>query len=78
MRLAKVMVGGRTGLAIDTANGVKVSFGDASSADLDALVAAGGDALHAAGVRTATDGEIVAVEDLTFLPPLVKAPSAAS
>ncbi|CAM8672852.1 MULTISPECIES: fumarylacetoacetate hydrolase family protein [Sphingobium] len=74
MRLAKVSKNGQTGLAVDTGAGVKVLFGDAALYDLDALIAQGGDALTQAGDAVATGGEDVAIDDLTFLPPLVKAP----
>ncbi|WCP15382.1 hypothetical protein sphantq_03843 [Sphingobium sp. AntQ-1] len=74
MRLAKVSKNGQIGLAVDTGAGVKVLFGDAALYDLDALIAQGGDALTQAGDAVATGGEDVAIDDLTFLPPLVKAP----
>ncbi|RYM11990.1 fumarylacetoacetate hydrolase family protein [Sphingobium cupriresistens] len=74
MRLAKVSRNGQIGLAVDTGAGVKVLFGDAALYDLDALIAQGGDALTQAGDAVATGGEDVAIDDLTFLPPLVKAP----
>ncbi len=73
MRLAKVSRGGTVGLAIDTGSGIKAVFGDEALYDLDALIAQGGDALTRAGDKAAA-GEDVAIDDLTFLSPLVKAP----
>ena len=74
MRLAKVTQNGAVGLAVDTGAGVKALFGDAALYDLDALIASGGSALTDAGAKVSAEGEEVQVEDLTFLPPLVKAP----
>lgn len=74
MRLAKVTRNGAVGLAVDTGAGVKAHFGDAALYDLDALIASGGSALKDAGAKVSSEGEEVKVEDLTFLPPLVKAP----
>lgn len=74
MRLAKVAKDGQTGLAVDTGAGVKALFGDAALYDLDALIAQGGDALTQAGDAVVADGEDVAIDDLAFLPPLIKAP----
>ncbi|OHC92353.1 MAG: fumarylacetoacetate hydrolase [Sphingomonadales bacterium GWF1_63_6] len=74
MRLAKVSKNGQTGLAVDTGAGVKALFGDAGLYDLDALIAQGGDALTQAGDAVVAGGEDVAIDDLTFLPPLIKAP----
>ncbi|NML09330.1 fumarylacetoacetate hydrolase family protein [Sphingobium sp. AR-3-1] len=74
MRLAKVSKNGQTGLAVDTGAGVKALFGDAALYDLDALIAQGGDALTQAGDAVVAGGEDVAIDDLTFLPPLIKAP----
>ncbi|MES2172368.1 MAG: fumarylacetoacetate hydrolase family protein [Pseudomonadota bacterium] len=74
MRLAKVAKNGQTGLAVDTGAGVKALFGDAALYDLDALIAQGGDALTQAGDAVVAGGEDVAIDDLTFLPPLIKAP----
>lgn len=74
MRLAKVAKNGQTGLAVDTGAGVKALFGDSALYDLDALIAQGGDALTQAGDTVVAGGEDVAIDDLTFLPPLIKAP----
>ncbi len=74
MRLAKVSKNGQTGLAVDTGAGIKALFGDAALYDLDALIAQGGDALTQAGDAVVAGGEDVAIDDLTFLPPLIKAP----
>lgn len=74
MRLAKVTKGGAIGLAVDTGAGVKALFGDAALYDLDALIASGGGALADAGAKVNAEGGDVKVEDLTFLPPLIKAP----
>jgi len=74
MRLAKVLKSGQTGLAVDTGAGIRALFGDAALHDLDALIAQGGDALTAAGKAVVAGGEDVTLDDLTFLPPLVKAP----
>lgn len=74
MRLAKVSRDGQTGLAVDTGDGIKVLFGDSALYDLDAIVAQGGDALQQAGAKVLSAGAAVAVDDLTFLAPLVKAP----
>lgn len=74
MRLAKVSKNGQTGLAIDTGAGFKALFGNAALHDLDALIAQGGDALTKAGEAVVAGGEDVSLDDLTFLPPLVKAP----
>lgn len=74
MRLAKVSKNGQTGLAVDTGAGVKALFGDAALYDLDALIAQGGAALTQAGDAVVAGGEDVAIDDLTFLPPLIKAP----
>ncbi|MFS0850453.1 fumarylacetoacetate hydrolase family protein [Novosphingobium panipatense] len=74
MRLAKVSKDGQTGLAVDTGEDIKVLFGDSALCDLDALVAEGGNALTEAGAKVLSAGTSVAMDDLTFLPPLVKAP----
>ncbi|MAC58769.1 MAG: fumarylacetoacetate hydrolase [Novosphingobium sp.] len=74
MRLAKVSKDGQTGLAVDTGEDIKVLFGDSALCDLDALVAEGGNALTEAGTKVLSAGTSVAMDDLTFLPPLVKAP----
>lgn len=74
MRLAKVTRNGAVGLAVDSGAGVKALFGDAALYDLDALIASGSTALTDAGARVSREGEEVKVEDLIFLPPLVKAP----
>ena len=74
MRLAKVSKNGQTGLAVDTGAGVKALFGDAALYDLDALIAQGGGALTQAGYAVVAGGKDVAIDDLTFLPPLIKAP----
>jgi len=74
MRLAKVVKDGQTGLAVDTGAGVKALFGDAALYDLDALIAQGGDALTQAGDAVVAGGDDVAIDALTFLPPLIKAP----
>ena len=74
MRLARVSLGGRIGLAVQNSGVIKAVFGDETLSNLDGIVAAGADALKAAGDTVSSRGEIVAETDLTFLPPLVKAP----
>ncbi len=74
MRFAKVAKDGQTGLAVDTGASVKALFGDAALYDLDALIAQGGDALTQAGDAVVANGDNVAIDSLTFLPPLIKAP----
>ncbi|MBA4089299.1 MAG: fumarylacetoacetate hydrolase [Sphingobium sp.] len=74
MRLAKVTKNGAVGVAVDTGAGVKALFGDAALYDLDVLIASGGSALTDASAKVSAEGEDVQIEDLTFLPPLVKAP----
>jgi acylpyruvate hydrolase len=74
MRLAKVMKDGETGLAVETGAAIKALFGDTALCDLDALIAAGGSALTDAGAKVSAEGQAVALEDLTFLAPLIKAP----
>ncbi|KFL47551.1 putative FAA hydrolase [Sphingobium sp. ba1] len=61
-------------MAVDTGAGVKALFGDAALYDLDALIAQGGGALTQAGYAVVAGGKDVAIDDLTFLPPLIKAP----
>lgn len=70
MRIARVSLDGRIGLAASTASGVRVVF-DAALADVDALIAGGG--LAEAGVRAAA-GEVIDEASLTFLPPVVRPP----
>lgn len=66
MRVAKVSLNGRTGVAIKTGDGVRAVFDNAP--DLDALLASG------AGLGGLADaGESVSEDQLTFLPPLSKA-----
>lgn len=72
MRVAKVSKDGKTGVAIQTESGIKAAFGDAATYDLDALLASGAGLAKAA--QAAAAGESVSESDLTFLPPLVKAP----
>jgi 2-keto-4-pentenoate hydratase/2-oxohepta-3-ene-1,7-dioic acid hydratase in catechol pathway len=72
MRVAKVSKGDRIGVAVQTGAGIKVVFGEAGPADLDALISSGAGLAKAA--EAASGGEIVSEDDLTFLPPLVKAP----
>nr|ART35593.1 A61 [uncultured bacterium] len=74
MRLAKVSRGDVVGLAVQSGSEIKAVFGDESLSDLDAIVAAGGESLKAAGDKVLASGEAVAEADLTFLAPLVKAP----
>lgn len=74
MRLAKVSKGGQTGLAVDGGSGIKALFGDEALYDLDALIAQAGNALTQAGETVLAKGQDVAIDDLTFLAPLVKAP----
>lgn len=74
MRLAKVSKNGITGLAVSNGDGIKVVFGDDALSDIDALIAKGGDSLQQAGAKVVAEGEPVAEAELTFLPPLVKAP----
>lgn len=72
MRVARVSKDGQIGVAVKTDAGIMAVFGNAAIADLDALIA-GGEGLQAAATAAA-QGESVAEADLTFLPPLVKAP----
>ncbi|TVV77167.1 fumarylacetoacetate hydrolase family protein [Sphingomonas solaris] len=72
MRVARVSKDGRIGVAVSTAEGVRAVFGDAGVTDLDALIAGGVGLAIAA--KAAAAGEAVDEADLTFLPPLVKAP----
>lgn len=74
MRLAKVSLEGRIGLAIQDGGVVKAIFGDEKLSDLDATAALGMAALKAAGAIVRSRGNVVSETDLTFLPPLVKAP----
>ena len=70
MRLARVSSNGRLGLAIKSADAVRVVYDDAL-ADIDGLIAQGG--LAAAG-KAASAGDVVDEADLTFLPPVVSPP----
>jgi acylpyruvate hydrolase len=72
MRLAKVSRNGQVGIAIKTDSGVKVAFGDAAAADLDAMIASG--AGFGKVAEAAAAGESVDEASLTFLPPLIRAP----
>ncbi|MBA2933598.1 fumarylacetoacetate hydrolase family protein [Sphingomonas sp. CGMCC 1.13654] len=72
MRVAKVSRGDRIGVAVRTGAGIKAVFGEATLSDLDALISSGTGLAKAA--EAASGGEIVSEDDLTFLPPLVKAP----
>ncbi len=74
MRLAKISVEGRIGLAVRDGEVVKAIFGDESLSNLDAVAASGMAALKAAGDIVRSRGDVVAEADITFLPPLVKAP----
>jgi acylpyruvate hydrolase len=74
MRLAKVSLGGRIGLAVQDDGLIKAIFGDETLANLDGIVARGIDALKSAGETVRSRGETVSETDLVFLPPLVKAP----
>lgn len=74
MRLAKVSLEGRIGLATQDGGVVKAIFGDEKLSDLDATAALGMAALKAAGDIVRSRGNVVSETDLTFLPPLVKAP----
>lgn len=74
MRLAKVSLEGRIGLATQDGGVVKAIFGDEKLSDLDATAALGRAALKAAGDIVRSRGNVVSETDLTFLPPLVKAP----
>ena len=71
MRVAKVAVDGRIGVAVQASDGVRVAF-DGSLNDLDALIASG-QGLEAAA-SAASAGEIVDEAALIFMPPLIKAP----
>jgi acylpyruvate hydrolase len=72
MRLAKISNGQDIGLAVSTDDGIRAIFGDPALSDIDALVVAGGTALADAGASILARGETVSIDDLTFLPPLVK------
>jgi acylpyruvate hydrolase len=70
MRIARVTRNGKLGLAAKTGNRVNAIF-EAGSADVDALLAAGGSALADAAAKAAA-GEAVDEAALTFLPPIVR------
>ncbi|MDB5737095.1 MAG: fumarylacetoacetate hydrolase [Sphingomonas bacterium] len=72
MRLAKISRGKDIGLAVSGDDGIRAIFGDPALSDIDALVTAGGTALADAGATVLARGETVSIDDLTFLPPLVK------
>lgn len=72
MRVARVHDGKAAGLAVAGPQGAKAIFGDMTLSDLDALVAAGGDALAKAVARVSADGVAIDAGTITFLPPLVK------
>jgi acylpyruvate hydrolase len=72
MRLAKISRGQDIGLAVSGDDGIRAIFGDPALSDIDALVTAGGTALADAGATVLARGETVSIDDLTFLPPLVK------
>jgi 2-keto-4-pentenoate hydratase/2-oxohepta-3-ene-1,7-dioic acid hydratase in catechol pathway len=72
MRLARVSKDGRTGLAVRANDTVRVLYGDAALADLDAALAAGGSGLKAACDRVGAEGEAADEGSLRFLPPLVR------
>ncbi len=73
MRLAKVSKGGQIGLATRKGDEIRAVFGDPALHDLDALIAAGGEALTRAA-EAASAGAVVKESDLSFLPPLQRAP----
>jgi acylpyruvate hydrolase len=68
MRIARVSLNGRIGLAAKTADGIRVVF-DAALTNLDAAIASG--CLADAGTKAAA-GELVDEASLTFLPPVVR------
>jgi 2-keto-4-pentenoate hydratase/2-oxohepta-3-ene-1,7-dioic acid hydratase in catechol pathway len=72
MRLARVSKDGTVGLAVKANGAVRVLYGDAALADLDAALEAGGAALKAAADRVGSAGEVVDEKNLTFLPPLIR------
>jgi 2-keto-4-pentenoate hydratase/2-oxohepta-3-ene-1,7-dioic acid hydratase in catechol pathway len=72
MRLAKISKGQDIGLAVSGDDGIRAIFGEAALSDIDALVVAGGSALAEAGAAVLAGGVPVSIDDLTFLPPLVK------
>lgn len=72
MRVARVSKGGKTGLAVLTGSAVKASFEGRDAADLDAMLASGEGLAKAAS--SASAGSECALDELTFLPPLVNAP----
>ena len=65
MRIARVRVGEKPGVAVATADGARVL---SEGADLDAAVAAGDAALRALCVQVESAGSNVAESDLQFLP----------
>ena len=68
MRIARVSLNGRIGLAAKTADGIRVVF-DAALADLDAAIVSA--SLADAGAKAAA-GELVDEASLKFLPPVVR------
>src|SRR3546814_16934675 len=73
MRLARISSKDKEGIAVQTSNGVRAIFGNEKLNDLDALVREGSDAL-ARAAKAAAEGEEINVDDVTFRPPLSKAP----
>lgn len=72
MRLARVARESEQGVAVERNGAIVARFGGGE--DLDALVAAGRDALALAGEAVLAAGETVDEAALAFLPPLVRAP----
>lgn len=68
MRFARVQQGGAAGVAIKTADGIKLL----RNADLDTAVAGGEATLRALYDRIASEGEAAAESELTFLTPLAR------
>ncbi len=71
MRFARITTGGEARLAVAGTNGT-YALAAADGGDLDALVAAGGDALARAGADILARGERLDAASITFLPPLVR------
>ena len=73
MRFARITTGGDARIAVQADDGA-YALAVADGGNLDALIAAGGDALAQAGADILARGERLEPGSFKFLPPLVKAP----
>jgi acylpyruvate hydrolase len=73
MRFARITTGTDARLAVQGTDGT-YALAAADGGNLDALVAAGTNALTAAGANILSNGALLAPGSFKFLPPLVKAP----